>query len=94
MAEDLKPLLDAMRQENALAHAETRRHGETIAVETRRHSETIATETRRHFEVVAERIEKKVEAVAEAVIHLDQKLERETADIRAEMRSGFAETQA
>jgi len=83
MAEDLKPLLDAMQHENALAHAETRRHGETIA-----------TETRRHFEVVAERIEKKVEAVAEAVIHLDQKLERETADIRAEMRSGFAETQA
>ena len=26
MADDLKPLLDAMRQENALAHAETRRH--------------------------------------------------------------------
>jgi hypothetical protein len=71
MADDLKPLLDAMRQESTLAHAETRRH----------------------FEVVAERVEKKVDALAEAVVHLDQKFDREAADIRAAMRNGFAETQ-
>jgi ABC-type sugar transport system ATPase subunit len=32
--------------------------------------------------------------IAEKVILLDEKLDREAADIRAEMRQGFADTQA
>ena len=51
-------------------------------------------ETRRHFDVVAERLEGRIESVAEAVAVLDEKLEREAADIQAEMRTGFADTQA
>ena len=52
------------------------------------------TEMRRHFDVTAERLEKRIDLVAESVVRLDQKLDRTAADIRDEMRRGFADTQA
>ena len=53
-----------------------------------------AVETRRHFDATAERMEKRFDLLAETVQHLDEKLDREAADIRDEMRRGFADTQA
>jgi DNA-binding ferritin-like protein len=74
--------------------AEMRRHVEESAAETRRHVDQTAVETRRHFEVIAEHLETRIDAVAESVQILDEKLDRETANIRDEMARGFAETQA
>ncbi len=51
-------------------------------------------ETRRHFEVAVGRMEKKFDLLAETVRHLDEKLDREAASIRHEMRQGFTETQS
>lgn len=62
----------ALRQENAAAHAETRRH----------------------FDVTAEGVRQEIRGVAEGVVNTRDLLSRETADIREEMRRGFAETQA
>jgi uncharacterized protein (UPF0335 family) len=83
MAEDLKELLEAMRQENAAAHAETRRHSEQIAAETRRHSEQVAAETRRHFVVVAEHLEGKIDTVAEGVLAANERIDRLDAKVDA-----------
>lgn len=83
MADDLKELLEAMRQENAAAHAETRRQSEQAAAETRRHSEQVALETRRHFEVVAERLEAKIDTVAEGVIAANERIDRLDAKVDA-----------
>jgi hypothetical protein len=105
MDEELKQLLQEMRQENAAAHAETRQHAEQLFGDTRRHSETLAAETRqhseqligdarRHLEILNEATRHEVQLVAEKVLQLDEKLDREAADIRAEMRQGFADTQA
>src|ERR1044071_4268610 len=46
------------------------------------------------FDVSIERVEKRFDLLAETVEHLGEKLDRETASIRQEMRQGFAETQA
>jgi len=50
--------------------------------------------TWRHFDVVGERLDKKIDLVAETVALLDQKMTREVASVRGEMRHGFTETQA
>jgi hypothetical protein len=50
--------------------------------------------TWRHFDVVAERLDKKIDLVAETVALLDEKVTREIASVRDEMRHGFTETQA
>ncbi|MEA2488856.1 MAG: hypothetical protein QOH21_648 [Acidobacteriota bacterium] len=51
-------------------------------------------EMRRHFEVTAEDVKHQVRLVAENVLMVDEKLVREASDIRDEMRTGFANTQA
>jgi len=51
-------------------------------------------DTRRHFDVVSEATRHEIRLVAESVAHVNEKLDRETSDIRDEMRRGFAETQA
>jgi len=53
-----------------------------------------AAEMRRHFDVAVEGMNKQIETLAETVMHVDQKLDRTAADIRDEMRRGFADTQA
>ena len=47
-------------------------------------------EIRRHFDVSTEEVKREVRIVAEGVVRLDQKLDRTAADIRDEMRRGFA----
>jgi uncharacterized protein YukE len=79
-----------MREENA---GEFQR----IATEFRQVREENAAahaETRRHFDSTAERFESKFELLSEGIQNIDQKLGREAADIRAEMRQGFADTHA
>jgi uncharacterized membrane-anchored protein len=47
-------------------------------------------DTRRHFEVVAERLETRFDGLAESIQILDEKVDRQTASIRDEMRRGLA----
>ncbi|HEX8254519.1 MAG TPA: hypothetical protein VF846_15350 [Thermoanaerobaculia bacterium] len=49
-------------------------------------------EMRGHFEALTELLETKIELVAEGVALVNERLEREAADIRAEMRDGFEQT--
>lgn len=81
--DDLKQLLEAMRQENAMAHAETRRHSEQIAVETRR-----------HFDVALERIEKRFGLLAETVQHVNEELGHTRASLHEKIDRTAAETQS
>jgi hypothetical protein len=83
-----------LRQENAAAHAETRQHTDTIAAQIRQENAAAHAETRRHFEVVAEATHHEIQLVAEKVVRVEEKLDSEAADIRAEMRRGFGDTQA
>jgi hypothetical protein len=85
--DDLERLFGAMRQENAAAHAETRRQFE----ETANH---LSAEFRHFVGVEREAFKAQIQLVAEGVINVTEQLLRETADIRMEMRTGFAETQA
>ena len=47
-----------------------------------------------HVDIAVEDMRKDIRGVAEGVMTVNEKLDRETADIRAEMRQGFADTQA
>ena len=79
-----------MREENARFRGET-------AAEFREVREEIAAaknEMKLHFDSTADRFESKFELLAEGIKNVDQKLGREAADIRAEMRQGFADTHA
>jgi DNA-binding ferritin-like protein len=58
----------------------------------RRMFEGAVGEIRRHFDVTAERLEKHIDVIAEGVVRLDQKFDRTAAEIRDEMRRGFADT--
>lgn len=51
-------------------------------------------ELRRHFDVTSEALRHDIRLVEEKITNVDEKLDREAADIRQEMRQGFAETQA
>ncbi len=50
--EDLKPLLEAMRQENAAAHKETRRHFEVITARLETQIEAVAEAVARVHETL------------------------------------------
>jgi hypothetical protein len=81
--DDFKRLFDSMRQENAAAHADTRRHFEVL------------TEgTRRHFDVVTEGTRKDIQLVAESVLHLSDKLDRTATSLDEKIDRTAAETQA
>jgi len=49
-------------------------------------------ELRRHFDEVAERFDSKYDLLAEGIMNLDEKMDRNHASIREEMRHGFAHT--
>ncbi len=51
-------------------------------------------ETRRLSNVTAEGLRQEIRLVGESVLQIDKKLDRTAQEIRAEMRQGFAETQA
>lgn len=91
-----------LRAEMAAAHAETRRvlrtesaaaHEETRGL-LRAEMTAAHAETRLHFDSTIDRFESKFDLLAEGIKNIDEKLDREAADIRAEMRQGFADTHA
>ena len=88
----------AARQENTAAHAETRRQFEAtvnrISAENQETVNRISAENRQYFEVATEALQHQIGLVAEKVVGVTEELHREAADIRVEMRTGFADTQA
>jgi chromosome segregation ATPase len=64
------------------------------ANDLKKHSDETVKQIRQDFHIVAEGMRADVQQVAESVLALNAKLDREAADIRAEMRQGFAETQS
>jgi hypothetical protein len=85
--DDLRTMVEAWRQESAAAHAETRR----LFSET---AERIAADNRHFFGAGADGLRGEVKLVAEGVAVTREVLARESAEMREEMRRGFAETQA
>ncbi|HEX3576971.1 MAG TPA: hypothetical protein VHY33_00290 [Thermoanaerobaculia bacterium] len=63
------------------------------AADLKKHVDETAKQLKHDFHIIAEEMRTDVQRVAEGVLMLNEKLDRETADIRAEMREGFAETQ-
>ena len=90
-----------VREENARFREETtaefQQMREGTATEFQRVREEIATaknEMKLHFDSTADRFESNFELLSEGIRNIDQKLGREAADIRTEMRQGFADTHA
>jgi N12 class adenine-specific DNA methylase len=95
MDSDLKEVLEVIREENAAAHAETRRRIENLQMrfeaaqaETLRrfeaadakNAETHAT-ARRHFETLAEYQQHKLDLVVERVVSTGEKVDRLDAKV-------------
>ncbi len=91
---DLERLFGAMREQNAAAHAETRAQFEQARRQFEETANRLSAENRQYFEVAAEAFKHQVQLIAEKVIGVTEELRRETFDIRQEMRTGFADTQA
>ena len=87
-----------MREENVSAHEETRGllRAEMAAEFRQVRAENAAAhaETRLHFDSTIDRFESQFDLLGEGIRNVDEKLDREAADIRAEMRQGFADTRA
>jgi uncharacterized protein YoxC len=67
---------------------------EARTAELKQHIDNIAGQIKQDFGTTAEGMRTDVQRVAESVLMVNEKLDREATDIRAEMRQGFAETQA
>ena len=67
---------------------------EARTAELKQHIDKTAAQMKLHFDLTAEDMRTDVQRVADGVLMVNEKLDREAADIRAEMRQGFAETQA
>jgi predicted nucleic acid-binding Zn-ribbon protein len=92
--DELKGLFDALRQENvasreenAAAHAGTRRQFAEVAAR-------IATENQHFFAAGAEALRHEIQLIAESVTGTREALNREAAGIREEVRRTATETQA
>ena len=86
MDDDLKHLLEAMRQENAATRQEK--------AATRQENATAHEETRRHFDVAVERIETRFDFLAETVQHIGEELQRTRVSLDGKIEQSAAETQA
>jgi F0F1-type ATP synthase membrane subunit b/b' len=89
MAETLR---GEMREQGEQLRTEMRDQGDLLRDELRAEMRTHVEEMRLHFDSYAERADKKFDRLAEAVMLLDEKVDRNVASLRAEMREGFAET--
>ncbi len=74
--DDLKRLFDSMRQENAVAHSDTRRHFEVLA-----------EGTRKDIQLVAE----SVLLMSEKLARTDEKIERTAAETQAMIKFSHVE---
>jgi uncharacterized coiled-coil protein SlyX len=69
-------------------------HFEARTVELKQHIDKTAAQMKLDFGTAVEAMRTDVQRVADGVLMVSAKLDREAADIRDEMRQGFAETQA
>jgi chromosome segregation ATPase len=67
---------------------------EARTAELKQHIDKTAAQMKLDFHLVVEDMRTDIQRVADGVLMVKEKLDREAADIRAEMRQGFAETQA
>jgi hypothetical protein len=100
----VKRLLEAMQQQNAAAHDETRRHFdvsvdetrrhfEVSVEETRRHFDVSVEETRRHFDVAVEEMEKRFDLLAESVASVTIELQQTRISLDEKIERSALETQ-
>lgn len=103
MLESLHGELAAVRQEmrGELAAVRQEMHGGFAAMRQAMNQEFAAVrqenaaahaETRHEFHIAVERMDRGFDLLGEGILNIDQKLDREAADIRGEMRRGFADT--
>jgi threonine aldolase len=78
--DDLKRLFDSMRQENAAAHSDTRRHFEVLS-----------EGTRKDIQLVAESVVLLSENLARTAKGLDEKIERTAAETQAMIKFSHVE---
>ncbi len=77
MDEELRRMLETLRGELATVRQE---------------NAATHAETRHQFNIVLERLDRGFGLLAEGILNIDEKLDREAADIRGEMRRGFTDT--
>jgi methyl-accepting chemotaxis protein len=63
------------------------------AAELKQHIDKTAAQMKLHFDLTVEHMRSNIQQVADGVLMVNEKFDREAADIRTEMRQGFAETQ-
>ena len=105
--DELKGLFDGlgnqlraeMRVQGEELRGEMRAQGEELRGEIGAQGKTLRgemlsghAELKHHFDVVAERFDTKFDLLAEGILNLDEKMDRNHASIREEMRQGFADT--
>jgi len=78
--DDLKRLFDSMRQENAAAHGDTRRHFEVLT-----------EATRKDIQLVAESVLHLSEKLDRTATSLDEKIDRTAAETQAMIKFSHAE---
>jgi hypothetical protein len=83
--DEAQKLLTAIRQENAAAHGETRRHFDETA-------DRLASTMRHQFEVSTEALKHDIQLVAEGLIGLGERVSREIGRLDEKMDQGFANT--
>jgi len=84
MDDDLKEVLEVIREENAAAHAETRRRFESLEAkfETAQAENAEAhLKIRQHAELIAESYQHKLDLVVERVVSNGEKIERLEAKV-------------
>jgi hypothetical protein len=65
MDEDVQGLLNAMRQENSLAHDETRHYFDVVAEQLHHRFDVVAEQLQHRFDVVAEQLRHRFDGVTE-----------------------------
>lgn len=88
MDEELRKMLESLHGELVAVRQEMKQ--EFVAV--RQENAAAHAETRHEFNIVLERLDRGFGLLSEGIVNIDEKLDRETADIRGEMRRGFADT--
>ncbi len=95
--DDLRGLLDAMRQETSAAHEDTRRHFDALENNVERVENKLdatADGLRRHFDVVTEGTKHDIRLVAESVSQLTEEVRRAFTALDTRIDRTAAETQA
>jgi acetyl-CoA acetyltransferase len=82
------------QQQIAALRGETQQQFAAARAENQQQLDAATAEMRLHFDITAEGLRHEIGLIAEKVIRVDEKLTSEAADIRAEMRRGFADMES